>query len=104
MYGVASQTIDVSGQAGTDKAYVFEFDPGDLGKKRFASQRFARCDSRHLPDHDLRAIRRSASCTADASATSRQQYRESDCVVSRHADVSRTCAGIQSCDKHQRWP
>ena len=41
MYGVALQTIDVSGQAGTDKAYVFEFDPGDLGKKRFASQRFA---------------------------------------------------------------
>ena len=24
-----------------DKAYVFGFDPGDLGRKRFASQRFA---------------------------------------------------------------
>ena len=41
MYGMDLQTIDVSGQAGTDKTYVFEFDPGDLGKKRFASQRFA---------------------------------------------------------------
>ena len=41
MYGVALQTIDVSGQAGPDKAYVFGFDPGDLGKKRFASQRFS---------------------------------------------------------------
>jgi len=41
MYGVASQTIDVSAQAGADKAYVFEFDTGDLGRKRFAGQRFA---------------------------------------------------------------
>ena len=41
MYGVASQTIDVSAQAGTDKAYVFEFDTGDLGRKRFAGQRLA---------------------------------------------------------------
>ncbi len=41
MYGVASQTIDVSAQAGTDKAYVFEFDTGDLGRKRFVGQRFA---------------------------------------------------------------
>jgi hypothetical protein len=41
MYGVASQTIDVSGQAGADKAYVFEFDTGDLGRKRFAGQRLA---------------------------------------------------------------
>jgi hypothetical protein len=40
MYGVASQTIDVSGQAGADKAYVFEFDTGDLGRKRFVGQRF----------------------------------------------------------------
>lgn len=41
MYGVASQTIDVSAQAGADKAYVFEFDTGDLGRKRFAGQRLA---------------------------------------------------------------
>jgi hypothetical protein len=41
MYGVASQTIDVSAQAGTEKAYVFEFDTGDLGRKRFAGQRLA---------------------------------------------------------------
>ncbi len=36
MFGVAPQTIDVSARAGADKAYVFAFDPGDLGKKRFA--------------------------------------------------------------------
>jgi len=36
MFGVAPQTIDVK-TAGTDKAYVFAFDPGDLGRKRFAS-------------------------------------------------------------------
>jgi hypothetical protein len=41
MYGVASQTIDVSTQAGSDKTYVFEFDTGDLGRKQFAGQRFA---------------------------------------------------------------
>ncbi len=37
MFGVAPQTIDVS-KAGADagKAYVFAFDPGDLGRKRFA--------------------------------------------------------------------
>ena len=40
MYGVAPQTIDVSTQAGGDKTYVFEFDTGDLGRKRFAGQRF----------------------------------------------------------------
>jgi hypothetical protein len=36
MYGLALQPIDVAGKAGADKAYVFEFDPGDLGRKRFA--------------------------------------------------------------------
>jgi hypothetical protein len=41
MYGVASQTVDVSAQAGGEKAYVFEFDTGDLGRKRFAGQRLA---------------------------------------------------------------
>jgi hypothetical protein len=40
MFGVALQPIDVAGRAGTDKTYVFEFDPGDLGRKRFAGQRF----------------------------------------------------------------
>ncbi len=35
MFGVPPQTIDVT-TAGADKAYVFAFDPGDLGKKRFA--------------------------------------------------------------------
>lgn len=39
MYDLAPQTIDVSGRAGADKAYVFEFDPGDMGKKKFAAQR-----------------------------------------------------------------
>src|SRR5262245_38298113 len=41
MYGVASQTVDVSAQAGTEKAYVFEFDTGDLGRKRFTGERLA---------------------------------------------------------------
>ena len=36
MFGVAPQRIDVT-TAGADKTYVFVFDPGDLGKKRFAS-------------------------------------------------------------------
>ena len=39
MYGLAYQTINVSDRAGADKTYVFEFDPGDLGKKRFAAHR-----------------------------------------------------------------
>jgi len=39
MFGLAPQTIDVAGQAGADKAYVFEFAPGDLGKKKFVEQR-----------------------------------------------------------------
>jgi len=41
MFGVAYQIVPVSVAAGADKAYVFGFDPGDLGKKRFASQRFS---------------------------------------------------------------
>jgi hypothetical protein len=36
MLGLAPQTIDVSARTGAGKAYVFAFDPGDLGKKRFA--------------------------------------------------------------------
>ena len=37
MFGVAPQSIDVSTSGvGADRAYVFAFDPGDLGKKRFA--------------------------------------------------------------------
>lgn len=39
MYGLAYQTIDVASRAGADKVYVFEFDPGDLGRKRFAAHR-----------------------------------------------------------------
>jgi len=39
MFGVPPQTINVTSHAGGDKAYVFEFDPGDLGKKKFAAQR-----------------------------------------------------------------
>jgi len=38
MFGVAPQSIDVSTVgAGADTGYVFAFDPGDLGRKRFAS-------------------------------------------------------------------
>jgi len=39
MFGLAPQTIDVARRAGADKGYVFEFDPGDLGKKRFVAHR-----------------------------------------------------------------
>lgn len=39
MFGLAPQTIDVAGRAGADKAYVFEFDAGDLGKKKFVAHR-----------------------------------------------------------------
>jgi hypothetical protein len=40
MYALAYQAIDVSAHAGGDKTYVFAFDPGDLGRKRFAAHRF----------------------------------------------------------------
>jgi hypothetical protein len=36
MFGVPFQSVAVDGKAGSGKVYVFEFDPGDLGKKRFA--------------------------------------------------------------------
>jgi hypothetical protein len=39
MFGVAYQPIQVSAPSGTDKAYVFAFDAGDLGRKRFAATR-----------------------------------------------------------------
>jgi hypothetical protein len=35
MFGVPYQSIPVSAPAGAGKAYVFAFDPGDLGNKRF---------------------------------------------------------------------
>jgi hypothetical protein len=39
MYGLAYQTIAVPQAAGTDRVYVFQFDPGDLGSKRFVAHR-----------------------------------------------------------------
>lgn len=39
MFNLPPQTIDVASRAGADKAYVFEFDPGDLGKKKFVAHR-----------------------------------------------------------------
>ena len=39
MYGVAPQAINVADRAGADKVYVFEFDPGDLGRKKFVEHR-----------------------------------------------------------------
>jgi len=39
MFGLAPQSVDVANRAGADKAYVFEFDPGDLGKKKFVAHR-----------------------------------------------------------------
>ena len=39
MFALAPQTIDVASRAGAEKGYVFEFDPGDLGKKKFTAHR-----------------------------------------------------------------
>jgi hypothetical protein len=39
MYGLAPQAINVADRAGADKVYVFEFDPGDLGRKKFVAHR-----------------------------------------------------------------
>lgn len=39
MYGLVPQTIAVADRAGADKVYVFEFDPGDLGRKQFVAHR-----------------------------------------------------------------
>jgi hypothetical protein len=39
MFGLGYQTINVASRAGVDKVYVFEFDPGDLGRKRFSGVR-----------------------------------------------------------------
>jgi hypothetical protein len=39
MFGLAPQSIDVAGHVGGEKGYVFEFEPGDLGKKKFAGVR-----------------------------------------------------------------
>src|SRR5262249_20832520 len=39
MFALAPQTIDVASRAGADKVYVFEFEPGDLGKRKFTAQR-----------------------------------------------------------------
>ncbi len=42
MYGVPYQNIGLYGKTGAGKVYVFEFDPGDLGKKRFAATHLKR--------------------------------------------------------------
>jgi hypothetical protein len=39
MYGLVPQAINVADRAGADKVYVFAFDPGDLGRKRFLAHR-----------------------------------------------------------------
>ena len=38
MFDVAPQEIDVADRAGSGNVYVFEFDPGDLGRKPFVAQ------------------------------------------------------------------
>lgn len=48
MYGLAFQRIDVADKAGADKTYVFEFDPGDLGHKRFLAHRLTIGDGNSL--------------------------------------------------------
>jgi hypothetical protein len=39
MYGLAPQAINVADRGGGDRVYVFEFDPGDLGRKKFVAHR-----------------------------------------------------------------
>jgi len=39
MFGLAPQAIAVADRAGADRVYVFEFDPGDLGRKTFVAHR-----------------------------------------------------------------
>lgn len=39
MFGLAPQTIDVSSATSGGKSYAFTFEPGDLGKRRFAATR-----------------------------------------------------------------
>ena len=39
MFDVAPQEIDVADRAGSGNVYVFEFDPGDLGRKPFVAHR-----------------------------------------------------------------
>jgi hypothetical protein len=42
MFGLDYQRLNVPGPGGADKAYVFEFDAGDLGLKRFAGTKLKR--------------------------------------------------------------
>lgn len=42
MFGVPYQTLAVGPPTGADRTYVFAFDPGDLGSKRFAATRLKR--------------------------------------------------------------
>jgi hypothetical protein len=44
MFGLEHQSVDVAAGAGADKVYVFAFDPGDLGRKRFAGVRLRLAD------------------------------------------------------------
>lgn len=39
MYSVPLQRVDISRAQGTGKIYVFDFDPGDLGRRRFSAVR-----------------------------------------------------------------
>jgi hypothetical protein len=68
MYGLALQPIDVADRAGPEKTYVFEFDPGDLGRKKFAAHRlvvegdrllmtYADTPIRELDGHQFRYVR-----------------------------------------------
>jgi hypothetical protein len=57
MFGLAYQTIDVAGRAGADKVYVFEFDPGDLGRKRFTAKRLRPTDGNLVTTYSDTPIR-----------------------------------------------
>jgi hypothetical protein len=72
MFGLAYQTIQVSAPAGGDKAYVFAFDPGDLGNKRFAATHL----QRKGPDSLVMTYANPAIAELDGKAFAYERERE----------------------------
>ena len=108
MYGLAPQAIDVADRAGADKVYVFEFDPGDLGRKKFVAHRLRFKTNDVLvmvyadsPDHGIErpvvrvrafALRRAL---AGRGAPSRMPRRAPRC--SARASRARSCVAQRAC-------
>jgi hypothetical protein len=72
MFGLAYKTIAVSAPAGADKAYVFAFDAGDLGNKRFAATRL----QRKGPDSLVMTYANPAIAELDGKAFTYERERE----------------------------